>query len=54
MTMTSVPDRMRRHHLDIEQVLQEARQSQGIRSADEIDYAILERSGTISVIRNKD
>ena len=43
-------ERMRRHHLDVEQVLQEARSAHGIRSLDEIDYAILERSGVISVI----
>ena len=47
-------DRMRQYQLDLEQVLQEARSSQGIRSADEIDYAILERSGAISVIPKKD
>ncbi|WP_246148230.1 DUF421 domain-containing protein [Nonomuraea turkmeniaca] len=46
-------DRMHQHHLDLEQVLQEARSSQGIRSVDEIDYAILERSGIISVIPKK-
>ncbi|GAA5038124.1 uncharacterized membrane protein YcaP (DUF421 family) [Thermocatellispora tengchongensis] len=46
-------DRMRQHHLDIDLVLQEARTNQGIRSADEIDYAILERSGAISVIPKK-
>ncbi|HLU72271.1 MAG TPA: YetF domain-containing protein [Nonomuraea sp.] len=46
-------DRMRLHHLDAEQVLQEARSSQGVRSLDEIDYAILERSGVISVILKK-
>lgn len=43
-------DRMREHHIDMEQVLQEARASQGLQSADQIDYAILERSGRISVI----
>ncbi|MFO7252798.1 MAG: DUF421 domain-containing protein [Actinomycetes bacterium] len=47
-------DRLRRHQLDLEQILQEARSTQGIRSTDEIDYAILERSGAISVIPKKD
>jgi uncharacterized membrane protein YcaP (DUF421 family) len=46
-------DRMRLYHLDVEQVLQEARSSQGIGHLDEIDYAILERSGVISVIPKK-
>ena len=46
-------DRMRLYHLDVEQVLQEARSSQGIGRLDEIDYAILERSGVISVIPKK-
>jgi uncharacterized membrane protein YcaP (DUF421 family) len=43
-------DRMRKHHIDMGEVLQQVRASQGIRSLDEIDYAILERSGRISVI----
>lgn len=47
-------DRMRQHQLDLEQILQEARTNQGIRSTDEIDYAILERSGAISVIPRRD
>lgn len=47
-------DRMRQHQLDLEQILQEARTTQGIRSTDEIDYAILERSGAISVIPRRD
>ncbi|MEV4807203.1 YetF domain-containing protein [Nonomuraea sp. NPDC049421] len=41
---------MRRHHLDVGQVLQDACSTHGIRSLDEIDYATLERSGVISVI----
>ncbi|SFN55105.1 Protein of unknown function [Pseudonocardia ammonioxydans] len=41
---------MRRHHISMEEVLQEARTGQGLRNGDEIDYAILERSGTISII----
>ncbi|MEV4477379.1 YetF domain-containing protein [Nonomuraea sp. NPDC049504] len=41
---------MRHHHVDLEQVLQEARSGQGIQRLDDIEYAILERSGKISVI----
>lgn len=46
-------ERMREHHIEMEQVLQEARSGQGVRGLDEIDYAILERSGTISIIPKK-
>lgn len=43
-------DRMRRHHISMDEILQEARRSQGLRSADEIAYAVLERSGSISIM----
>ena len=43
-------DRMREHHIAMDEVLQQARTSQGLRRGDEIDYAILERSGSISII----
>lgn len=46
-------DRMREHHIKLENVLQEARLTQGVGRADEIDYAILERSGAISIIPKK-
>jgi uncharacterized membrane protein YcaP (DUF421 family) len=46
-------DRLREHHIDMSEVLAQARASQGIRTADEIDYAILERSGGISIIPKK-
>ncbi|MBP2366488.1 DUF421 domain-containing protein [Pseudonocardia parietis] len=41
---------LRRHHISMEEILQQARTNQGLRRGDEIDYAILERSGAISVI----
>jgi uncharacterized membrane protein YcaP (DUF421 family) len=41
---------MRWNSLTVEEVLEEARQSQGIGSMDEIKYAVLERNGGISVI----
>lgn len=47
-------DRMREYHIEMAQVLQEARSSHGIRSAEQIDYAILERSGVISIIPKQD
>lgn len=43
-------DRLRRHHLTMAEVLQQARSTQGLRAASEIEYAVLERSGTISII----
>ncbi|WP_219416214.1 DUF421 domain-containing protein [Pseudonocardia nigra] len=47
---TPLQDRMRRHHIRMDEILQEARTNQGLRSADEIDYAVLERSDTISIV----
>lgn len=46
----ALDDRLRRHHISMDEVLQQARASQGLRRLDEIDYAILERSGRISII----
>jgi uncharacterized membrane protein YcaP (DUF421 family) len=41
---------MRWNSLTVDEVLEEARRSQGIGSMDEIKYAVLERNGGISVI----
>lgn len=46
-------ERMRKNHINIGEVLQQARSSQGIGTAEEIDYAVLERSGKISIIPRK-
>lgn len=46
----TLQDRLDRHHVTVDDILQHARASQGIRSIEQIDYAILERSGSISVI----
>lgn len=46
----ALDDRLRRHHISMDEVLQQARATQGLRRLDEIDYAILERSGRISII----
>jgi uncharacterized membrane protein YcaP (DUF421 family) len=39
-----------REKIDVADVLQEARSSQGIDQLDQIRYAVLERSGTISIV----
>ncbi|MEY9211820.1 DUF421 domain-containing protein [Thermobifida halotolerans] len=41
---------MARHHINESEILAAARSSQGISSMAQIDYAILEQSGTISVL----
>jgi uncharacterized membrane protein YcaP (DUF421 family) len=41
---------IRRNGLDADEILEEARRSQGIASMEEIRYAVLERNGGISVI----
>ena len=50
---TPLQDRLRRHHIRMDEVLQEARTSQGLKNADEIEYAVLERSGVISIVPKK-
>lgn len=45
-----VDEWMRRNDLSVDEILQEARRSQGIGTMDEIRYAVLERDGGISVI----
>jgi len=43
-------DRMQRARVDEEDVLQAARERQGVESMDQIKYAVLERTGEISII----
>jgi uncharacterized membrane protein YcaP (DUF421 family) len=43
-------DRMDRARVDERDILQAARESQGLARLDEIKYAVLERNGTISVV----
>ncbi len=43
-------DRMRKVRVEESDVLERARELQGLRSLEEVDYAILERSGTITII----
>jgi uncharacterized membrane protein YcaP (DUF421 family) len=50
---TPLQARLRRHHIRMDEVLEQARVSQGLRNADEIEYAVLERSGAISIVPRK-
>jgi uncharacterized membrane protein YcaP (DUF421 family) len=43
-------DRMRRARIGIDDILQAARAGQGLESMDQIKYAVLERTGEISII----
>ncbi|SRR5690606_4428671 len=43
-------DRMHRARIDESDVLSAARELQGLRNFDEIEYAVLERSGAISIV----
>ncbi len=45
-----IRDRMEKARIDERDILQAARQSQGVESLDQIKYAVLERSGGISVV----
>ena len=46
-------DRMKGARIDLDDVLQAARERQGIESLDQIKYAVLERTGEISIIPKK-
>lgn len=43
-------DRMQRARVDKEEVLEAARERQGLRSMDEVEYAVLEAGGKITII----
>lgn len=43
-------DRMKREHIDDEDILEAARSTQGLARLDQIKYAVLERNGEISII----
>lgn len=43
-------DRMRKQRIEIDDILESARRSQGLDSLDQIKYAVLERDGEISII----
>lgn len=43
-------ERMRREHVDLDDVLEAARRLQGLERLDQVKYAVLERSGGITII----
>jgi uncharacterized membrane protein YcaP (DUF421 family) len=43
-------DRLKKSRVDMDTVMEQARQSQGVERLDQIKYAVLERSGSISII----
>jgi uncharacterized membrane protein YcaP (DUF421 family) len=45
-----IAERMRMVHVSVEDVLEAARHEQGVRRMDEIEYAVLERNGEVSII----
>lgn len=45
-----IPERMTKARVDVDDVLEQARTSQGIERVEQIKYAVLERNGSISVI----
>lgn len=45
-----IRDRMEKARIDERDILQAARQSQGVERLDQIEYAVLERNGGISVV----
>lgn len=47
-------DRMRRERVDEEDILSAGRELHGLRSLDEVDYAVVERSGGITVVPRRD
>jgi uncharacterized membrane protein YcaP (DUF421 family) len=47
-------ERMKGARIDVDDVLQAARERQGIESLDQIKYAVLERTGEISIIPKAD
>ena len=46
-------DRMGKARIDETDILQSARELQGLERMDQIKYAVLERSGAISIIPNR-
>jgi uncharacterized membrane protein YcaP (DUF421 family) len=47
---TPLPDRMARERIDLGDILAAGREQHGLRRLDEIDFAVLERSGGLSII----
>jgi uncharacterized membrane protein YcaP (DUF421 family) len=49
-----IGDRLKKSRVDMDTVMEQARQSQGVERLDQIKYAVLERSGSISIIPSPD
>lgn len=47
-------DRMRKYRLSDDEIVQEARATQGLERMDQIKYAVLEQTGSISVVPKSD
>jgi uncharacterized membrane protein YcaP (DUF421 family) len=47
-------ERMNKARVDVEDVLSAAREKQGLKRMDQIEYAVLERSGAISIVPKAD
>jgi len=47
-------DRLKASHMRVDEILEAARTDQGLERLNQIKYAVLERSGGISVIPSKD
>jgi uncharacterized membrane protein YcaP (DUF421 family) len=45
-----IGDRLKKSRVNMDDVMEQARQSQGLQRLDQIKYAVLERSGSISII----
>ncbi len=45
-----IPERLAKSHIDEDDILNAARKTQGLSRMDQIDYAVLERSGGISIL----
>ena len=47
---TILHDTLDEHRINVNDILEEARRGHGLRSLDDVDYAVLERSGDIAII----
>ena len=49
----ALEDRMRREHVDVDDVLEAARRLRGLERLEQVKYAVLERSGGISIVERR-
>jgi len=45
-----IDDRLKKARIDLDDILEQARQTQGLERMEQIKYAVLERGGAISII----